>query len=389
MIVGLCLLLGYGALSETVAAALASSRPDLALIWRPGDAAALQAQAETSVGEALTSSEIETALAASRASLKAAPLTVSSVRTLAEAHQLAGDQSRSEALMDLAGRRNLRDSKVQLWLFRRELDAGRYGSAFQHADLLMRKHFELSATLYPSMVASLDRPAAREAFLALMRSGPQWRTDFINAETADVDGVALWLLSNLATSPHPPTEREVSIVANALAAQGRWSDVRTVWNRFGGGGAGLLFDGDFERANRAAPFGWRLFEQESVIAIIEAVDGGANHALYAEFPVGRSSPLAEQLMILSPGRYRLSGRAKVDRLPAEALFRWTLSCSAQTAPLATVEQATASGWVKFEAVFETPAAGCEAQWLRLSGTGGVGYAPASAWYDDLRLERVQ
>jgi hypothetical protein len=389
VIVGVCLLLGYGALSESIAAALAPSRPDIALAWRPGDAGALQAQAETRVGEALTDSEIGAALASGRQALKAAPLTVSSVRTLAEAHQLAGDRARSEALMDLAGRRNLRDSKVQMWLFRRELDAGRYASAFQHADLLMRKHVELAPTLYPSMVATLDKPAAREAFLALMRTDPQWRSDFINAETGDVDGVALWLLSNLATSPHPPTEREVSIVAAALAGQGRWADVRTVWNRFGGGGAGLLFDGDFERANRAPPFGWRFFEQDSATAAVEAVDGGANHALYAQFPVGRSSALAEQLVMLEPGRYRLSGRAKVDTLPSEALFRWTLSCSNQTTPLVGVQQAAAGGWVRFETVFETPATGCDAQWLRLSGTGGVGYAPATAWYDDLRLERVQ
>jgi hypothetical protein len=164
--------------------------------------------------------------------------------------------------------------------------------------------------------------------------------------------------------------------------------VRTIWSRFGGGGAELLFNGDFERPNRAPPFGWRLFEQESAIAVIEAEEGGPNHALYAEFPVGRSSPLAEQLLILSPGRYRLSGRAKVDRLPAEALFRWTLSCSTETAPAAMVEQTTAGGWVKFEMLFEAPP-GCEAQWLRLSGTGGAGYAPASAWFDDLRLDRVQ
>jgi hypothetical protein len=57
-IVGLCLLLAYAALTETIASVLAPSRADVALIWRPGDAGALQALAEARAGEALTDSEI-------------------------------------------------------------------------------------------------------------------------------------------------------------------------------------------------------------------------------------------------------------------------------------------------------------------------------------------
>jgi hypothetical protein len=390
VIAALCLSLAYGALSESSAAALSPAHAEVALVWRPGDAAALAALSESRAGEALTESEIRSALDTARAALKSAPLTVASVRTLAEVHQLMGDASRAEALMSVAGRRNLRDTKTQLWLFSRDMDRRSYGEGFLHADLILRRHPEMWSVLYPGMVATLDQPAARTAVLAMMRKAPNWRSDFIRvqANSGDPAGVTLWLLSNLASSPHPPTESEVSQVAQALAAQGRWSDVRAVWAGYGGDGASLLSNGDFERANRGPPFGWRMAEEDSTVTAIERIDGGANHGLFVQFPAGRLSPLTERLLILGPGRYRLSGRAKVEKLPADALFRWTVSCSGVDQPLALVQNTVSGGWAKFETTFEMPATGCDAQWLRLAGTGGVGYEPASAWYDDLRLERL-
>jgi hypothetical protein len=127
---------------------------------------------------------------------------------------------------------------------------------------------------------------------------------------------------------------------------------------------------------------------DGAVAAIEGVDG-ANHALYAQFPVGRNAVLAETLTILQPGRYRLSGRAKVEQLPSDSAFQWTVSCAQTPVPIATAAQKQAGGgWTDFTVDFAIPPEGCDAQWLRLSGVGGEGYIPANAWYDALTVQAL-
>jgi hypothetical protein len=253
---------------------------------------------------------------------------------------------------------------------------------------LLRRHPELAPTLYPALVAELDQTPARNAFLALMRGGPSWRAEFIRvqAQGADPGGIAPWLVANLASSPHPPSADEVSYVATGLANRQQWAQVRELWGRYGSKNE-LLYDGDFDHPLRAPPFGWKFEDRDGALGSIEGLEGGSNRGLYAQFMVGRSSPLAQVLLVLPPGKYRFSGRARVDELPSGGVFRWMLSCVEAPSPAVTSEQTARTGWRKFAVDFEIPQ-GCEAQWLRLGGTGGEGYRTASAWFDDLRLDPV-
>lgn len=383
----LCLGLAYAAISESLAAHWRRDSPDQALMLRPGDGPASVAQAERLASEALTQQEIDQASAAAQRALRRAPIDPTPLRILAETRQLNGDDRGAGLMMDLAGKRSLRDPKVQLWLMRESLAAKRYDDAFARADLLVRRHGELSPTIYPLLTASLDEQAARNALVALMRGGPSWRADFLRVQ-AEGQGVAVapWLMENLASSPNPPTEQEIGVVASRLAYKGEWTRVRALWSRFGDRSKGLLYNGDFDQPPTSPPFGWRLVDDNGTVSAIERVDGSANRALFAEFPVGRNSPLAERLLVLAPGRYRLSGKIKVDRLPSTAYFRLAVSCSSGAEPLATIDQTAVTGWKTFEADFDVPTEDCDAQWLRLGGSGGEGYDPASAWFDDLRLD---
>jgi hypothetical protein len=378
----------YGVASECVSAFIRPFDAELAAAVRPDDAAARIAQADKRVSEALTEGEIGEAMASATTALKIAPADSTSLRILAAANQLSGDEARARALMELAGQRNMRDADVQLWLFRDSLDARHYPEAFLRADLLLRRHPELSPTLYPALVANLDQPEARNTLLALMRRGPTWRSDFIRAlaEGTDSGGIAPWLIANLAASPHPPIANEISSVASGLAARQQWDQVRDIWSRYGGK-SDLLYDGDFDHPLRAAPFGWKFEDRDGALGSVEAMDGGANHGLYAQFLVGRSSQLAQVLLVLPPGRYRFSGKARVDELPSGGFFRWVLNCVQSPAPAFTVDQTARTGWRKFAVDFDVPQ-GCGAQWLRLGGTGGEGYRTASGWFDDLRLDPV-
>lgn len=379
--------LAYAAVSETVSAVLVRSDPDVATLLRPDDAEARLASAESQVNNALSPSEIEAALNDAKKAVQKAPVSALGLRTLAQAYQLVGDEDKSRKLMVLAGQRNLRDTTIQLWLFRRSLEARRFDDAYVRADLLLRRNADLAQNLFPAMASALDQPAARDALLIRLRTAPSWRPEFIRvqAQSGDEAGIAPWLLTNLAGSPHPATANEVGFVVSGLSTAGKWGAARDVWTRLGPPGGALLFNGDFEQPAREPPFGWKFENRDGSVASVEPLDGGGR-GLFAQFPVGRIAPLGEMLVMLKPGHYRFSGRAKADQLPAGGLFRWSITCPNIPAPLTTSELTAITGWRKFSADFDIPQANCEAQWLRLGGTGGGGYQPAMAWFDDLRID---
>ena len=308
---------------------------------------------------------------------------------LAEAYQLTGDQARTHRLMEIAGQRSLRDTRSQLWLFQESLAAKRFDDAFTRGDLLLLRNPDLEPYIFPAMVAQVGDPAARSALLARLRRGPRWRRSFmqIQALSGDEDGFA-WLLTNLASSPNPPTAEEIGEVAGGLIAKDHWAAARQIWTQFGRAGGPRLFNGDFEQPPRDPPFGWSFLDHDGAVASVETLEGGG-HGLFAQFPVGHSVRLAELLLMLEPGRYRLSGRFKIDQLPSEGVFRWTVDCPGTQAPMVILSLNQVSGWRRLQADFEVPAQGCDGQWLRLLGTGGEGYQPASAWFDDLRVEPLR
>lgn len=389
VIAGLALAGAYAVISEATSAALLDNHPLAAVAWRPDSGEAAIAAADKSVSEALTGSEINQAVATAKHAVRTAPASAASVRALAEAYQLTGDEARAQRLMEIAGQRSLRDTPSQMWLLRSSLTAGRFDDAFTRADLLLRRHPDMESYVFPAMVSQLGAVEARTALLARLRRGPPWRRGLINSlsQTGEDGGLAPWVLENLASSPNPPTVEEVAAVTKALVAKQRWAEARAMVVRFDHSKDALMLNDDFERPTRQPPFGWRLFSADAAVSSVESLDSGG-HALFAQFPVGRSAPLAEMLLMLEPGQYRLSGRFKIDRLPAGGLFRWRLSCPSDDTAMMTIDVTGGTGWRPLQGDFVVPAQGCMAQWLRLSGTGGEGYQPASAWFDDLRVQRV-
>jgi hypothetical protein len=244
-----------------------------------------------------------------------------------------------------------------------------------------------AATLFPALVAALDEPTARTALVARLRKGPSWRSAFLSGQgqPQGSEAIAAWLLPNLAASPSPPTDLEVGAVAQRLAAVGKWSQVRELWDLFGQGGSAKLYDGDFEHPPRQPPFGWKFEDRDGALGSIERQDGGG-HVLFAQFLVGHNTDLAEMLLVLPPGHYRLSGRARVDENPG-GVFRLSLTCVNSQQPVVTHDESAIGGWRSFQAEFDLPQ-GCEAQHLRLAGLGGEGYNPARAAFDDLKLDKV-
>jgi hypothetical protein len=110
---------------------------------------------------------------------------------------------------------------------------------------------------------------------------------------------------------------------------------------------------------------------------------------YARGAIGR---VAEQLVYLEPGAYRLTAAVRTESgHPADRLA-WTLTCATAGGGERASTPAGAAGaptdaWAALSGRFEVPA-NCPAQWLRLETRAADRRDPTLVWFDRVRLARA-
>lgn len=164
-----------------------------------------------------------------------------------------------------------------------------------------------------------------------------------------------------------------------LIEAGDYAGARNAWVKTAGAGAQsaeLLHDANFRDKSSPPPFNWQL--TSSTVGLAERQSG----RLHVLFYGGEDGTLASQLLLLPPGSYRLSLRLAGDPARAHSLT-WALWCDKTAQPLAsvTLDVAAARGWQ-----FQVPA-GCQAQWLKLSGVSADVPQPVDISIDGLTLSK--
>jgi hypothetical protein len=145
-----------------------------------------------------------------------------------------------------------------------------------------------------------------------------------------------------------------------LAEAGKYAQAREIWAKAAGvqARAGeLLHDSAFTDRSSPPPFNWAL--TSSTVGLAERQPGGRLHVIFYGQEDGF---LASQLLLLSPGAYRLSMQLLGDPARARALS-WSVWCDKAGSALAsaTVDAVAGRGLH-----FQVPM-GCSAQWIRLAG----------------------
>jgi hypothetical protein len=392
-LVAVGLALGYAVIRESVAHLIARRDPAFAELLWPPTAEARDRAAQVMVANAVTKPEIGEAEKAAVNALKAAPLSITALRSVALVRALELGQPGAAPLMRLAGQRNLRDPQIQLWLFQDAIDARRYAEAFARADIVLRRRPEAEALVFPRFMAALNDPTAGPALVTILSTAPPWREDFIRDLVAITDPAAAptRLLQTLARSARPPTDTEVLHVTNALVTSRRYDEARRVWTDLVSrttGEQGLVYNGDFERPTGAPPFDWQLAEEGGVLGQILS-RAGEGRALFVEFPAGRRAEPARQLVVLPRGApYRLTGMAMVEQLPGDAGVKLTLSCADDGKLIAEYTLRTATAWRSITVDFTTPPEGCGAQWLTVRGELGASLNTVRAWFDKIAISKL-
>jgi len=379
--------------ARALAHAYAETDPGLALSLKADNPQAQLNVANRLVTSKPGSSNPGAAEKATRRLMTTAPLQSGALRDLGIVADANGQEGRAQAIMGRAGARGFRDNRVQVWLFQQALSRHDSGETFLRMDAVLRTNPDLDARMFPWLASLLNDPGNIGPLSRRLAADPSWRESaliYLSTHAQDFHPVAN-LFDALVKLGRGPTDHEAEALLGRMAKEGRYEEAYLLWVSYlpprALGDLGDLYDGAFQGLPGSPPFNWGLFRAPGRTVAIAKPTPSAKYALHIEYPVETSLELAEQILVLPAGSYRLSGQFMVSRPAAGAHLQWTVICAISGATLAATRESgdSASGWRPFSVDFEVPDH-CTAQCLRLEGHPGDEFGDLSAWYGDLAIQ---
>ncbi len=375
------LLIAIQIVRNAAVSALAASWPDTAArVWRDHPATAIslgltQIAKAAREGAAVPATTFEAVSNAARgAPFSPEPFLVRGVQ-----RQLSGRRSEALQAFLAAERRDPRSLPAHYFLadyFFRAGDAGRglveaaalarlapggipsaapYLAAYgkqRSAWPQLRKIFDRNPALAAATLATLaNDPANADSIMAL--AGPKQR----------ISGAAWFQI----------------LIAKLIEAQ-QYDRAHGIWlsvTRQHGTREQILHDPQFADSTSPPPFNWEL--TSSSVGLAERQPDGRLHVMFYGQQDGL---LARQLLLLHPGRYRMS-MSVTGAGDKRGSLNWSLRCNPLQAPFAAISLHVASArpWQ-----FDVPPE-CGAQWLELSGVSGEVTQQLDVSISQLKLER--
>lgn len=365
--------------------------PELALRAAPSSPAVLARSAEIELAAGRPDNARDLAADA----LTRAPFTIKALRTLGLVTAAEGDVVAADDILTLAGNWSLRDTPSHGWLVDRRLRVGDYASSFAHADALARRGVSQAEVFNLLMTAASQDPRALAPLRNLLATAPPWDREFFNAlqRRPGTESLTATLVAGLEQTPGRLSDSELAEIYDLWVRQNRFEPIavlrtaiaRPPVTRF-------VVGGDFSPGTEIKPFAMTLLSAAGLSAeVIEDEIRTGNQALRVTYDGFGSGAAVEQLLLLSPGAYRLTSQYRLESGGPDSRLSWQIRCVERPQPLAdqriVVAGTQASGWTALESEFTVPNAGCTAQWLRLVTRPGDRRTAVAVWLDDVMVAR--
>lgn len=340
-------------------AQFAEVRPERALAAWPGNPRAelwsglTGIAAATRAGRPVSKAVLETlADAARKDPLAAAPFLVRGVQA-----RIDGNEDLAARAFQAAELRDGRSVPARYFLADHDLRTGDAVHGLAEISVLARMIPNGVQGLAPFVAAYAKDRRNWPQLKALFRSNPELADGTLQVLASDPANSDIILSLAPARSGTQPiwADRLIQVLVAAGdfgKAQGVWSTIAGVTRPAGA----LIYDAGFSEAKAPAPFNWTL--TSSSLGLAERQPGGRLHVLYYGQDDGT---LAQQLLVLKPGRYRLRMRVAGD-IGSPPALSWTVTCIKTSALLLNAPLAQ-----QVDGTFMVPD-GCAGQRLELRGT---------------------
>lgn len=279
-----------------------------------------------------------------------------------------GDVQRAGRLFEEAVRRDPRSRFARLLLLDNRLRTNQVDGAISEIAVISRLVPESNVLMVPELAKLALVPEARVPLKNVLDSNPGLKLAVldrlveIDAPLADV----LWLAGDDlgADGTNPAPLWQVRLL-ETLVDDGRLSQAHAIWRRIvglSGESDATVYDPGFQARRGPPPFDWRLLSDATGVAE-PASPNGLNVTFYGR----QNAVLAQQLLRLVPGRYRIAMLASVDGRDAQPSLSWTIVCRKGGRELTSLPLIESNGRERpYSTTFEVPS-DCVGQWLTLVG----------------------
>lgn len=323
----------------------------------------------------------------------AEPLEASGFRDLGLVLDARGDREQARRLFAYSHSLSRRDVPTEMWMIEDRVGAADIPGILAHYDHGLRTSRQLQTVLLPTLVTASAEPLVAEPLGRLLARKPPWWIPFADYLAIGISNpqTATRLLAQLELDPDDAREgADLSAAIARLVTLGAYEEARMLTRQAAGdrGAAPAVANGSFEGRDGLPPFNWEYVDDATLAAVPEARDGAAGTtALSLVAESEHSGTVAKQLILLAPGRYRLSGlvgavAARDDQRPSIVL-----ACiNSDSTPLHSFALPPVTAARRFEESF-TVTPNCPAQWLSIVARAGTSVPDQSPWIDDIRIRR--
>lgn len=353
-------------------AGLVDSDPDTAAVLWPGHPdvqiglATRDIAAATGAGKPIAPAAFARLDAAARkAPLEPQPFLVAGIRA-----QLEGRVERAERAFEAARLRDPRSLPARYFLATSKLQRGDI-EGLRDVAALARIEPNGGQSLVPYLADLARQPRALQGIQRMFRDSPGIRYAVLtNLATDPANAGLVVALGGSVDSSQAPW---LGTMIKTLVANRRYGEAKRLWERTAGVQSTGLFDPDFRNSSALPPFNWEL--TSSSLGLAERRSG----RLQVIFHGQDSGTLARQLLLLAPGRYRMS--AQTTGADGSGALQWIVRCDQDQTEIGRA--AVGQGRL----AFEVPA-NCAAQWLELSARASDFGRQAETSIGPMALERV-
>jgi len=266
--------------------------------------------ARASATRAFVRSGPASAIDYARRSILSDPISAQAVSILGRSELYAQRLADARAAFQVSGQLGWRDAMTQIYWLDQAMLAGDYKVASERLDALLRQ-FPDSEDRDRFLAVISASAEGRAALAGRLKLSPEWASRYLT----DLANVPLDQLSQRVevvqrVGPRIWTCDQVSLFVQRLIDVGALSQAQSVWRLNCNPGGSLLYDGDFSKLDTTKPtqgFEWMLPNRgDIVVQSIEYQPG--DRLLEFKVEAAQSLPVLRQLVLLEPGRYRLTWR---------------------------------------------------------------------------------
>jgi hypothetical protein len=239
--------------------------------------------------------------------------------------------------------------------------------------------------LVPALAKFSHGPGAAEQLRNVFMSNPLLEEPVLSVLAEDPSNADLILSVETRTGSgaEPPPAWQEKLL-DGMVARGQYAQAFATWSHLLGSGnrsgAGL-FNPAFRPSNAPPPFNWSYGATEAGVA--EPENGSLRILFYGR----ENASLAQQTLILLPGKYRLTVPVTANSGDPRTLS-WSVKCLPGKSKILNLPLAQNGGPVTVAGDFEIPVQGCGAQQIELDGTGEDSPATVDVKIGPLTLQKV-